>query len=242
MLSPVVSVQFPQTSYVNDLCSLAANLAVNNAYLDRHLAPPDYSSLPPLSTATGSYGVSYMPPSPPLSPPATSIMCNADAPVQYPSTSYVNDLCSLAANNAVTNAYPESQLAPPDFSYPPPASTAYTCDYRVAYITASPPLSPLPTAKPDSKCSKSQPVSIPPPLLSSQYINMSTKVKTDLQFNNFVKNFINQLPSKDIDCNNSSQEEQQPVSIPPPQELRQKLLQLISDLTSKAIVKSQTTL
>jgi hypothetical protein len=60
-MSTDISGQYPSTSYVNDLCSLAANIA----------ATPDYTSLPPSSTAF--FGDSYIPPSPPLSPPHTSV-------------------------------------------------------------------------------------------------------------------------------------------------------------------------
>jgi hypothetical protein len=110
-------------------------------------------------------------------------------------------------------------------------------------MALSPPLSPQHIVKPNPMCCKRQqlqrqplrrPVSIPPPLLPSQYVGMSTSVKvtTGIQFNNSAQEQRQQLrqpvtirlsllPSKvKPDQINSAQEERQ--------QLRQKLRQPIS--------------
>ena len=80
-------------------------------------------------------------------------MNSADTGVEYPPTSYTNDLCSLAANIAVANAFLENQLTTSDYSSPPPSDTSddymepvissylSSVDYLSSVFTSPPPTS-----------------------------------------------------------------------------------------------------
>ena len=106
-------------------------------------------------------------------------MTSPDTTMEYTST-YTNDLCSLAANIAVANAFLENQLTTSDYSSPPPAdcsddymepviaSYLSSVDYLSSMFTSPPPTSSASSTSSNGDCME---LAIASYLSSTDYLN-----------------------------------------------------------------------